>query len=165
MNTTLPTDRDARKAIPIATGFIDYFPAAIAAVASLSKAGNDIHNPGQPLHWSRGKSNDHADTIMRHFLERGTIDQDDGIRHSVKLAWRAMALLQLELEAEGAPLAPGAKLPELGTIVPVHPDQLKRFNAPNPVPRPQRVCGFYTTTGSKIASCTLLPGHPGPCVY
>lgn len=135
MSTVLPTEREARKNIPIATGFVDYFPAAIAAIASLSKAGNSIHNPGQPLHWSRGKSNDHADTIMRHFLERGTVDQEDGIRHSVKLAWRAMALLQLELEAEGAPLAPGAKLAptELYRGFTQDVADARAFNAPNEV--------------------------------
>jgi hypothetical protein len=104
----LPTDPAARKNIPIATGVIDYFPAALAEIAKLSKAGNDQHNKGEPLHWARGKSNDHADTIMRHFLERGTVD-GDGMRHSAKLAWRALALLQMELEGEGAPVARGAR--------------------------------------------------------
>lgn len=95
--TSLPTGAAERKAIPIATGFIDYFPDAIAAVAELSRVGNDQHNPGQPLHWDRSKSTDEADALMRHFIERGTVDTD-GIRHSAKMAWRAMALLQKELE-------------------------------------------------------------------
>lgn len=103
----LPTDSAARKTIPVATGVLDYFPAALAAVAELSRIGNDKHNPGQPLHWSRGKSSDHADCIVRHLLERGTIDTD-GLSHSVKVAWRALALLQEELEAAGAPMARGA---------------------------------------------------------
>lgn len=94
----LPTDSQARKDIPLATGCLDYFPLALAAVAHLSKVGNDKHNPGQRLHWARGKSDDHADTLMRHLAERGTVD-DDGERHSAKVAWRALALLQLELEA------------------------------------------------------------------
>jgi hypothetical protein len=96
----LTTESQARKAIPLATGVLDYFPAALAAVAGLSVAGNEKHNPGQPLHWSRGKSNDHADTILRHLADRGEIDPEDGIRHSVKVAWRALALLQEELERE-----------------------------------------------------------------
>jgi len=104
----LPTDSAVRKTIPIATGVLDYFPAALAAVAELSRVGNDKHNPGQPLHWARGKSSDHADCIMRHLMERGTIDTD-GLSHSVKVAWRALALLQEELEAKGAPKARGAK--------------------------------------------------------
>lgn len=97
--TTLPTDAAGRKAHPIATGFMDYFPDAIVAVANLSWKANEQHNPGQPLHWARGKSTDEADTLLRHFLQRGTIDED-GIRHSVKIAWRALAMLQKEIEAE-----------------------------------------------------------------
>lgn len=93
----LPTKAEARKEIPIATGFIDYFPDAIAEVAALSRAGNEQHNPGKPLRWDRSKSGDESDALMRHFMERGTIDID-GLRHSAKVAWRAMALLQKELE-------------------------------------------------------------------
>ena len=104
----LPTDASARKQIPVATGVLDYFPAALAEVAKISFAGNQQHNIGQALHWSRGKSNDHSDTMIRHFLERGTID-GDGQRHSAKMVWRALAILQMELEAEGAPQARGAK--------------------------------------------------------
>lgn len=95
----LPTDPQERKGIPITTGVLDYFPLAIAEVAKCSKAGNDQHNPGQPLHWAKGKSTDHADCIPRHLIDRGAFDTD-GIRHSAKLAWRALALLQIELENE-----------------------------------------------------------------
>jgi hypothetical protein len=95
----LPQDPKKRKDVPITTGVLDYFPAALAEVSRVSKAGNDQHNPGQPLHWARGKSRDHANCIGRHLMERGTRDTD-GQRHSAKLAWRALALLQEELEAE-----------------------------------------------------------------
>ena len=104
--TTLPTDSAERKDVPLARGVLDYFPAALAAVAQLSKVGNDKHNPGEDLHWARGKSMDHADCIMRHLLERGTEDTD-GILHDVKVAWRALAMLQEELERRGAPRARG----------------------------------------------------------
>ena len=106
----LPVDSKQRKDTPVARGFMDYFPAAMAAVAQLSKAANEKHNPGQEMHHARGKSNDHADCILRHLMDRGEIDPEDNIRHSVKVAWRAMALLQEELEAAGeAPLARGAR--------------------------------------------------------
>jgi hypothetical protein len=108
MTTHLPTDSKARKDIPLVRGVLDYFPAALAEIAKVSKAGNDKHNPGQPMHHARGKSMDHADCIVRHLVERGSIDADDGQRHSAKMAWRALALLQEELEAEGAPLARAA---------------------------------------------------------
>jgi hypothetical protein len=103
----LPSEASERKAIPIVSGVLDYFPSALIEVARVSKAGNDQHNPGQPLHWSRGKSADHADTIVRHLTDRGTFDTD-GIRHSAKVAWRALALLQEELEAAGDPPGRGS---------------------------------------------------------
>ena len=100
----LPEDPKARKALPIVTGVLDYFPLALAEIAKVSKAGNDQHNPGQPLHWSKHKSTDHADCIGRHLLDRGKWDTTDNPpqRHSAKMAWRALALLEMELEAERA---------------------------------------------------------------
>ena len=98
--TTLPDTASERKKYPIASGVLDYFPDAIAAVSNVSYTGNEQHNPGKPLHWDRSKSGDEADTMLRHFLERGTLDKD-GTRHSAKMAWRALALLQKEIEAEG----------------------------------------------------------------
>lgn len=113
LGLALPTDSKERKDIPIVRGCFDYFPAALAEVAKLSKAGNDKHNPGEEMHHARGKSSDHADCIVRHLMDRGTVDPEDGHRHSTKVAWRALALLQEELEREaGAPLARGARLPE-----------------------------------------------------
>lgn len=85
--------------MPLMTGVLDYFPLALAEVARVSKQGNDQHNPGQPLHWARAKSSDHADCIVRHLVERKLIDKD-GMRHSAKAAWRCLALLQEEMEAE-----------------------------------------------------------------
>ena len=91
-------DSAQRKRMPLCSGVLDYFPDAIAAVSEVSFEGNEKHNPGQPLHWSRGKSMDHADCIARHLVERG--GWDGKIRHTAALAWRALALLQEELEAE-----------------------------------------------------------------
>jgi Domain of unknown function (DUF5664) len=111
MSDLLPSVAADRKKVPLGTGVLDYFPAALVAVAKVSFAGNEQHNPGQPLHWSRGKSNDHADTMQRHFVERGTVDTD-GQLHSAKMAWRALAILQLECEANGAPVARGSEEPQ-----------------------------------------------------
>lgn len=107
---SLPTDAKARTEYPMADGLLYYFPAALAEVARVSKIGNDQHNPGQPMHWARDKSTDHENKIIRHLLDAGTKDTD-GTRHSAKVAWRALALLQEELEREeGAPLPRNAKL-------------------------------------------------------
>lgn len=95
----LPRDAKERKALPLFSGVLKYFPDALVAVAELSRIGNDQHNPGQPLHWDKSKSTDHADCLVRHLLESGTLDSDR-VRHSAKVAWRALALLQIEIEAE-----------------------------------------------------------------
>ncbi len=87
-----------RKAYPMARGCLDYFPDALAAVANASYLANEQHNPGEPIQWTRGKSGDHADALLRHLSQRGTLDKD-GVLHSAKVAWRALALLQVELEA------------------------------------------------------------------
>lgn len=94
----LPVEALGRKEYPVGTGVLDYFPDALAAVAHVSFVGNNQHNPGTPLHWDRSKSTDEADAMIRHFLERGSLDTD-GLRHSAKMAWRALALLQKEIEA------------------------------------------------------------------
>jgi len=90
-----------RKQRPLAEGCLDYFPDALMAVAHCSWVGNQQHNPGQPLHWAKEKSADHANCIMRHLKDRGTLDSD-GVKHSAKVAWRALALLQMEIEKEKA---------------------------------------------------------------
>jgi Domain of unknown function (DUF5664) len=103
MSPRLPVDATERKSIPLWSGLMQYFPDALIAVAKLSYIGNAQHNPGQPLHWAREKSTDQEDTLLRHLMERGSLDSD-GVPHSAKVAWRALAMLQLELEA--AALAP-----------------------------------------------------------
>ena len=122
--TTLPTDSEARKGIPMLSGCLKYFPAALAGVAKISKAGNDKHNPGQPLHHARGKSSDHGDCIVRHLMDvqdilraykNGDINNvlaDQILLEVSQLAWRALAYSQeLHEELAGAPLAPGASRP------------------------------------------------------
>jgi hypothetical protein len=106
-----------RKEYPITTGFLDYFPDATALVARLSWAGNEKHNPGEPLHWARSKSMDQPDCIARHLTERDgadTITLPNGrvipIPHRVAMAWRAMAELQLWAEKTyDLDMAPGAR--------------------------------------------------------
>lgn len=102
----LGDDPAARKAAPMARGLLDYFPNALALVAHVSKVGNDQHNPGQPMHWAFEKSSDEADCILRHLAQRGTLDTD-GLRHSGKVAWRALALLERELLEQDPTLKPG----------------------------------------------------------
>lgn len=98
----LPTDDKARKQLPIFTGFIMYFPDAIAAVAEVSRVGNEQHNPGEPLHWAREKSTDQMNTAQRHMIDhgRGNIRDTDGTYHLAKAIWRLSAELQLTIERD-----------------------------------------------------------------
>lgn len=100
--TALPTDPKARKATPVFSGVLKYFPDAIIAVARCSYIGNEQHNPGQPLHWAKGKSMDHEDCLLRHLLDDATgVPMDtDNIPHLAKVAWRALAALQTRIENE-----------------------------------------------------------------
>ncbi|API58539.1 hypothetical protein BSL82_03790 [Tardibacter chloracetimidivorans] len=102
---SLPDDAAKRQEYPMAEGLLDYFPNALAEVARLSHASTAQHHPEKGMHWDRDKSTDHANKIMRHLVDRGKLD-DKGLRHSAMVAWRALAMLQEELEqAEGYPLS------------------------------------------------------------
>jgi hypothetical protein len=106
---SLTEDDAARLEYPMFDGLMAYFPNALAEVSKVSKIGNDQHNPGEPLHWARDKSTDHENKIMRHLVDVGRKDAR-GVRHSARLAWRALALLQTELEREeGVPRSRASK--------------------------------------------------------
>jgi hypothetical protein len=88
---SLPDNAEERKRIPIYTGFINYFPDAIVAVAGHSYVGGLQHGQTpDTLHWDRSKSTDELDALMRHIVEEDW----------VAVAWRAMANLQKQLEKE-----------------------------------------------------------------
>lgn len=97
-----PASAEGRKQYPVFTGLLMYFPDAIAAVAHVSKLGNDQHNPGLPLHWAREKSTDQTDTTIRHMMDHGVgaTKDADGSYHLAKAAWRVLAELQLTIERE-----------------------------------------------------------------
>ena len=91
-----PTDKAAsRKATPVFSGVLKYFPNALKEVAKCSKAGNDQHHPDKPLHWDMDKSKDEYDALTRHLIDH-TINpiDDDGVLHLTKVAWRALAGLE-----------------------------------------------------------------------
>ena len=92
-------EAEQRKKTPVFSGVLAYFPLAIKEVSRVSLAGNEQHNPGKPLHWDRSKSKDELDALARHLIDAGKIDTD-GIRHSAKLCWRALANLEKELEKD-----------------------------------------------------------------
>lgn len=94
---SLPDDPDERNGYPMADGLLYYFPNALAEVSKISQIGNEQHNPGEPMHWSRSKSTDHANKIIRHLVDAGH-DTEAAIAHAANLAWRSLALLQEKIE-------------------------------------------------------------------
>ena len=97
----MPPTAEGRKQVPIKTGLLDYFPLTCAAVAATSYRATQQHHPGEPMFWEAGKSPDEVDALQRHEQHRGQTDPHDGILHSVKVAWRAMAAAERELQARG----------------------------------------------------------------
>jgi len=71
-------NKQKRKEIPLYSGLIKYFPDALC---------------------DREKSKDDLDALMRHLMENGMYDID-GVRHTAKIAWRALAHLQKEIEGD-----------------------------------------------------------------
>lgn len=106
---SLPEDDATRATYPMADGCLDYFPNALAEVSKISFEGNQKHNPGEPMHWNRGKSLDHRNKIIRHTVESKG-DSELAIYHAAQAAWRCLAHLQQMIErVRGAPLSPGSR--------------------------------------------------------
>jgi hypothetical protein len=108
---SLPTDNEARKRLPILTFLTEYFPDAVLEMVKVSVAGNIQHNPElEPadIKWSRGKSTDQLNTAFRHLWDHktGTVKDVDGQYHLAKTAWRVLAQLQLQIEADQAEADP-----------------------------------------------------------
>lgn len=98
---SLPTDRDARNALPIWDGCMKYFPDTWAEIAKVSALGAKQHGLGK-LGWERKISTDHENKVMRHMLDHaaGSTLDTDGCFHLAKAAWRVLAALQLAIEAQ-----------------------------------------------------------------
>jgi hypothetical protein len=95
----MEVNKEKRKQIPLYSGLLKYFPDALCEVAKVSYIGSKQHHPNEPLHWDRNKSTDDLDALMRHLIQAGELDTD-GLRHSAKICWRALANLQKELESK-----------------------------------------------------------------
>lgn len=109
MSDSLPDDDKQRALYPMAEGALDYFPNAIAEVSRISYEGNLKHNPGQPMHWARGKSTDHRNKIIRHTVD-SLREDEEGIEHAAQAAWRALAYLQEKIERlRGVPISKGSR--------------------------------------------------------
>lgn len=96
----LPTDYAERKKWELWTFLTEYFPDSFLEVVRVAIVGNDQHNPGEPLHWARGKSADQMNTALRHMWDHKTLGplDTDMCYHLAKAIWRLSAELQLVIE-------------------------------------------------------------------
>lgn len=96
--TLLDDMTDAERKTVLLASLFDYFPDALIEAAQVIHDGQVQHNT---TGWDRTKSNDHRNTLLRHFLQGGTVDKD-GRRHSAKVVVRGLMELQLEIERHRA---------------------------------------------------------------
>jgi hypothetical protein len=102
MITPEKTEAQRRKECPMYLGLLVYFPDALEQVSNVSFVAGKQHHPGEPVHWDRKKSSDEPDALLRHLKDRAKGEQfdTDGARHLAKVAWRALAMLQKEIEGD-----------------------------------------------------------------
>lgn len=98
----MKSESQQRKETPVWSGVLRYFPDAIQAVARVSFKGDVKHNGpndgSRNIQWSRDKSTDQEDCVVRHMLTPDEIDPDTGETHLTHAAWRVLAALQLQIE-------------------------------------------------------------------
>ena len=81
---------------------LEFFPDAIRAMGDVIGAGQTQHIDGatsSPV-WDKSKSNQHMQSLSRHLVDyaSGIDKDDDGTPHLAKIAWRALAQLQTDID-------------------------------------------------------------------
>ena len=99
----LPEDPKERKALPMYSGLLCYFPKALAAVAKQSMIGHLQHySESEPLHWDRSRSQDDRDALVRHLVDlidaEQVNDKDKRLEAVSAIAWRALAIAEKVLD-------------------------------------------------------------------
>lgn len=152
---SLPDDRDARNALPVWDGVIAYFPDTWVEIAKVSVLGNKQHGLGEKLHFNREVSTDHANKVMRHMLDHaaGKVLDSDGTYHLAKAAWRALAALQVAIEAQAHPTMPVLTREAALAVATKHSIFCRWIRGQDPCD-----CG---AAEREIQSVGLNPSHPG----
>ena len=149
VRSSITTDPVARKSIPIHTTLFKYFPKAVAEIANCCVVGGAQHGQSiEELHWDRSKSGNALDALMRHALDAGFMDTD-GVRHSAKIAFRALANLELELESVEKSLGPASE-PE-----PYHTPRVPRLGDDY----------YFIDSIGDVVLCNWADGHADRCRF
>lgn len=152
--SVLPQDDKQRKMLPILRMIVGYFPKALREVTRVCVANNVRYNPDRKpndINWARGKSTQQMDSLFRHILEHevdGLVFEElppevqaacgpgfERVYVLAEAAWRALAALELEIEAQEA------KVP-VGTLEPFPVNELCLVHAG--AWAPVQECGCYT---------------------
>lgn len=177
---TLGYDSQARKDTPLLATVFGYFAAAMAGLARHCVRSNEKHNKGEPVHWARGKSTDHAECNLRHLIDaeemKAWLRRNPGrpereavltmLEHEYDArVWRASADSQeFYEEFRNAPLAFNAQLPESVAFPREQADEAAAaFVVAVSTPSDTRGCpeGFDRTTWPLSGKLT----GPYPCVW
>jgi hypothetical protein len=111
----LPKDDKLRKGLPLLKQ-LGYFAKALREITKVSVVNNVRYNPDRDpadINWNRGKSMDQTGSLFRHLFEHefgGEVFEEvapeiakvtgiDRVYVLAELAWRALAALELEIEA------------------------------------------------------------------
>jgi hypothetical protein len=129
---TLGYDSQKRKDAPFLATVIGYFTAALKGVAEHCVRSNQKHNPGEPVHWARGKSTDHDECVFRHGIDTMEIrawlrrnpthpERSRVVRFLLEeldaKAWRSLAESQeAREEFDGAPLSAASVVPTFDPV-------------------------------------------------
>lgn len=115
-----PKDDKQRKMLPMFRMVTGYFPKALREVTRVCVANNVRYNPDREpadINWARGKSKDQLGSLFRHMVEYegGQVYEDlppevlaacgpgyERVYVLAEAAWRALAALELCIEAEEA---------------------------------------------------------------
>lgn len=139
-----PTDDKGRKMLPIFKLVTGYFPKALREITKVCVANNVRYSPEREpadIVWNRGKSKDQFGSLFRHIAERVVdghvfevtplaVAKETGIDRVYVLAeaaWRALAALELEIEAqEAVPQITSLKIGQAASGTATGPSELVR---------------------------------------
>ncbi len=168
---TFGYDSQARKDLPVLKVVFGYFAAAMAGLTRHAVRSNEKHNKGEPVHWARGKSMDHAECTLRHLVDAEEIRA--WLRRNPNHAQREEVLTMLEHELDarvwrasadaqefyeefrGAPLSFSSKLPEVA-LAPFCAGTNCRATAANLEHSPECVADHARSSGQTVEPAPVL---------
>lgn len=146
---------EQRKDMPVDRGAIAYFPDALLLVSMLSLRADRKHSPDADPNdltrprWVKAKSADHGDCLVRHQMDVGEQDPENGMDYAVAVAWRALAQLQTMVDQHG--------ITALFGPMPVTSERTDLENTPPPADEPPPVEAYPELRPGDVVFTTGSP--------